>query len=199
MVLRILVACEFSGTVRDAFSVLGHDAISADLLSTESPGAHVIGDVRPLLRERWDMVIAFPPCTYLCNSGVRWLGQEGDRWSKMQEAAGFFLECLNANAPYVAVENPVMHGYGLAAIGRSPSFTIQPWQFGHGEVKRTCFWTVGLPRLVPTHIVAGRNPRVHNEPVHPDRWKRRSVTYPGIAKAMAVQWGEFVRNNPFRF
>ena len=183
--MRVLIACEFSGIVRDAFIARGHDAVSCDLLPTERPGPHVEGDVRPMLRERWDLVIAHPPCTYLANSGVRWLYSKPERWRLLGAAAGFFSQCLNANADRVAVENPVMHKW---AGMRKPDFTVQPWQFGHGETKRTCFWTKRLPPLLPTNIVAGRDARVHREPPGPDRWKKRSLTYPGIAAAMAEQW-----------
>lgn len=193
--MRVLVACEFSGIVRDAFRDCGHIAISCDLLPTERKGYHVQGDVRPILQKPWDLVIAHPPCTYLCNSGVRWLHEpsteteQWERWKLLGRAAHFFLQCLNANAPRVAVENPVMHKYAKELIGGEHSFSIQPWQFGHGEVKRTCFWTRGLPKLKPTNIVAGRRQRVATESPSPDRWKERSRFLPGIAKAMAEQWG----------
>ena len=168
---RVLVACEFSGVVRDAFRARGHDAISCDLLETETPGPHIRGDVTFLLGRRWDLVIAHPPCTRLCNSGVRWL-YERNLWDEMHKAARFFLECLNANAPRVAVENPVMHKHARAAVGRGHNFTVQPWQFGHPETKRTCFWTRNLPPLEPTSIVDGRDARVHREAPGPDRWKK---------------------------
>lgn len=188
--MRVLIACEYSGRVRDAFSAEGHDAVSCDLLPTESPGPHIQGDVRSILGEDWDLVIAHPPCTRLCNSGVRWL-HERDLWGDMREAAKFFLECLNAPAPRVAVENPVMHKYAREIVGRGPDFTVQPWQFGDNEKKRTCFWTKGLPPLRPTSNLDGSDARArcHRMPPGPDRWKARSTTYPGIAKAMATQWG----------
>lgn len=188
--MRVLVACEYSGRVRDAFIAAGHDAISADLLPTESPGPHYQGDVTPLLRESWDLVIAHPPCTRLCNSGVRWL-HERDLWDDMREGAEFFLQCLNANAPMVAVENPVMHKYAREIIGRGPDFTVQPWQFGDPAKKRTCFWTRGLPSLRPTSdmTAAEASDDVHKAPPGPERWKIRSLTYQGIANAMAAQWG----------
>lgn len=186
--MRVLVACEYSGVVRDAFRARGHDAVSCDLLPTEAPGPHVTGDARKLLGDGWDLLIAHPPCTRLCNSGVRWL-HERNLWGEMREAATLFLAFLNAPVPRVAVENPVMHRHARETIGRGPDFTIQPWQFGHGEVKRTCFWTRGLPPLVPTEIVEGRDPRVHFASPGADRWKERSTTLKGVAEAMADQWG----------
>lgn len=187
--MRVLVACEFSGIVRDAFAERGHDAVSCDLLPSETPGEHIQGDVTPILRVPWDLVIAHPPCTRLCNSGVRWL-HERSLWKEMREAADFFRLCLNANAPRVAVENPVMHKYAVFNVGRKQDFCIQPWQFGHPEIKRTCFWVKGLPPLLPTEIVAGRKPVCHYESPGPDRWKNRSRTLSGIAAAMADQWGD---------
>lgn len=189
--MRVLVACEYSGTVRDAFAARGWDAWSCDLLPTEVPGQHIVGDARELLKSNWDLLIAHPPCTRLCNSGVRWL-HERNLWDDMREAAALFNAFLNAPAPHVAVENPVMHGHARKLIGRGPDFTIQPWQFGHGEVKRTCFWTRNLPPLTPTDIVDGRDARVHRESPGKNRWKARSATLPGIAAAMADQWGEYV-------
>jgi len=188
--VRVLVACEFSGTVRDAFRRLGHDAVSCGLLPTEKPGPHVEGDVLPLLREPWDLVIAHPPCTRLCNSGVRWLA-ERNLWQEMRNGAAFFLECLNANTLRVAVENPVMHRYAREIIGRGPDFTVQPWQFGDPTKKRTCFWTRGLPALQPTSTMTAEDakPECHMTSPGPHRWKQRSKTYPGIAQAMAEQWG----------
>lgn len=188
--MKVLIACEFSGVVRDAFLARGHDAMSADLLPTESPGPHFEGDVAPLLREPWDMVIAHPPCTFLANSGVRWLHERPERWGGLRLAAAFFAACLAANAPRVAVENPVMHRYGKELIGgESHAFTVQPYEFGDGETKRTCFWTRGLPPLLPTAIAMQHVARVHLEPPGPERWKARSRTMPGIAAAMADQWG----------
>jgi len=189
--LRVLIACEYSGRVRDAFIALGHNAVSCDLLPTEVPGPHMQGDVRPLLRQPWDLVIAHPPCTYLCNSGVRWIHTDPTRMQKVGEGAAFFLECLNANAARVAVENPVMHKYAREMIGRGPDFTVQPYQFGDDEKKRTCFWTRGLPPLVPTSDLDGSTAAqsVHKAPPGPDRWKERSRTFPGLARALASQWG----------
>ena len=191
--MRVLVACEYSGRVRDAFLARGFDAVSCDLLPSESPGPHIQGDVSPILRQPWDMVIAFPPCTYLCNSGVRWLHERPGRWADMRRAAQFFLECLNANAPLVAVENPVAHRYAREIIGEGPAFTVQPWQFGDPAKKRTCFWTRGLPPLVPTSDMTAADARAdcHLASPGPERWRERSRTYPGLAAAIAAQWGDF--------
>jgi len=190
--MKVLIACEYSGRVRDAFTARGHDAVSCDLLPSETPGHHIQGDVLPLLRQPWDLVIAHPPCTYLANSGVRWRVERSE-WDQVREAAEFFLACLNANAPQVAVENPVMHKYGREAIGGArPSFTVQPWQFGDPAKKRTCFWTRNLPPLVPTSDMTANDARAdcHLAPPSADRWKDRSRTYPGIANAIAKQWSK---------
>lgn len=186
--IKILIACEYSGRVRDAFKAKGHDVVSCDLLPTEIPGNHIQGDVLPELQKKWDMVIAHPPCTRLCNSGVRWL-HERDLWEEMREGAEFFLKCLNANAPLVAVENPLMHKHAIKIIGRKEDFWVQPYQHGEPYTKRTCFWTKGLPALIPTQIMTERTPAVHYASPGPDRWKERSRTYQGIADAMAAQWG----------
>ena len=188
--MKVLIACEFSGVVRDAFTAKGHEAVSCDLLPTEREGPHIQGDVSAVLRERWDLVIAHPPCTRLCNSGVRWL-HERDLWRDMEEAAQFFLEGLDANADRVAVENPVMHKYARDIIGRGPDFTVQPWQFGDAAKKRTCFWTRGLEPLKPTSDMTADDAvaEVHLMPPSVDRWKKRSITYQGLANAMADQWG----------
>lgn len=186
--MKVLVACEFSGVVRDAFIERGHDAISCDLLPTERPGPHIQGDVRPLLQKSWDLVIAHPPCTYLCNSGVRWLHERPERWIEMWKASRLFLDCLLANAPKVAVENPVMHGHAQVYIGR-PSFTVQPWQFGVPEKKRTCFWVRGVPVLEATEIVEPTLETCFRMPPGPDRGKERSRFHPGMAAAIAQQWG----------
>lgn len=189
--MRVLVACECSGRVRDAFRALGHDAMSCDLEPTEVPGPHIQGDVLPLLMEPWDLVIAHPPCDYLANSGVRWR-VERQEWQQVEDAARFFLACLNADAPRVAVENPVMHRYGRDHVGRGPDFTVQPWHFGDPQAKRTCFWTRGLPPLVPeiTEPPANVGQAVWREPPGPNRKRNRSRTFPGIARAMAEQWGK---------
>ena len=186
-----LIACEYSGRVRDAFLAQGIDAVSRDLLPTEVDGPHIQGDVTDQLRRKWAGIVAHPPCTRLCNSGVRWLA-ERDLWEGMRQGAAFFLECLRGNAPVVAVENPVMHKYARAIIGCGPSFTVQPWQFGDPAKKRTCFWTRGnLLPLVPTSDMTAADARAdcHLASPGPDRWKERSRTYPGIANAIATQWG----------
>ncbi|MEI6793887.1 MAG: hypothetical protein WCL05_01460 [Verrucomicrobiota bacterium] len=189
--MRVLIACEFSGIFRDAFIAAGHDAISCDLEPSERPGPHIRGDVRPLLREPWDLVIAHPSCRRLCNSGVRWLA-ERDLWEDMRAGAAFFRDCLNANAAKVAVENPVMHRYAREIIGRGPCFTVQPWQFGDPVKKRTCFWTRGnLPALTATSTMtaADARPDIHFASPGPNREKERSRSFPGMASAAAIQWG----------
>jgi hypothetical protein len=199
---RVLVACEFSGTVRDAFLARDFDAWSCDLLPDDRrSNRHYQGDVRDMLRERWDMIIvAHPPCTRLCNSGVRWLSVPPpgrtieDMWSELEQGAALFSDLLNADCDHIAIENPVMHKHAKARIRNYREFSqsIQPWQFGHPETKRTCLWLKGLPNLTPTDIVEGREHRVHHMSPGPERWKERSRFYPGIAKAMAEQWGDFV-------
>lgn len=192
--MRVLVACEYSGRTRDAFGELGHDAWSCDLLPSETPGNHIQGDVSILLWEEWDLIIAHPPCTYLANSGVRWLHSDPKRWRKMEAGATFFRMLLDGAPCPVAVENPVMHGYARELVGRGPDFTVQPWQFGDNFKKRTCFWTRGLPPLKPTSDLDGSSAvaECHLAPPSKDRWKDRSRTYPGLAKAMAEQWGNAV-------
>lgn len=185
-----LIACECSGRVRDALLARGIDAVSCDLKPSETEGPHIQDDVRPHLRRRWAGVIAHPTCTYLANSGVRWR-VERQEWDAVRAAAAFFLECLNANASLVAVENPVMHKYGREIVGRGPDFTVQPWQFGDNFTKRTCFWTRGLPPLRPTSALDGSTAKaeVWREPPGPNRQANRSRTYPGLAAAIASQWG----------
>lgn len=201
--MRVLIACEFSGIVRDAFAALGHNAWSCDLLPSEKPGNHIQGDIfRHALQQQWDLLIAHPPCTYLCNSGVRWLAPGGvlnrERHAQMTAAADFFAKLLAADIPRVCVENPIMHKYArnylqetwrVTRHNAKPNQIIQPWMFGHNETKATRLWLKNLPDLVPTNIVSGRTPRVHHASPGPERWKERSRTLPGIAKAMAEQWG----------
>ena len=181
--MKILVACEYSGTVRDAFLKLGHNAWSCDLLPTESPGPHSQGDVLNILDDGWDLMIAHPPCTHLAVSGARWFK---DKKVEQAEALEFVSKLLNAPIPRIALENPISI---ISSKIRKPNQIIQPWQFGHGETKATCLWLKNLPLLKPTKIVEGREPKVHMMPPSEDRWKLRSLTYKGIAKAMAQQWG----------
>lgn len=201
---NILIACEFSGVVRDAFIAKGHNAVSCDLLPTESEGPHIQGDVLDILDCGWDLMIAHPPCTYLTNAGVRHLhdhvvsrkgnhtGIYGEaRRQKMREACDFFNRLAKAPIDKVCVENPTPHRYARELIGMY-SQAIQPWQFGHGETKRTCLWLKNLPPLIPTDIVDGRYAKCHMTSPSPDRWKKRSITYTGIAAAMADQWGQLV-------
>jgi site-specific DNA-cytosine methylase len=182
--MRILIACEYSGTVRDEFIAAGHDAISCDLLSTEVPGPHYQGDVTDILGDGWDMMIAHPPCTHLAVSGARWFK---DKVKQQREALDFVRMLMNAPIPRIAIENPVSI---ISSRIRKPDQVIQPWMFGHGETKATCLWLKGLPKLTPTNIVEGREARIHKMPPSPDRWKERSRTYAGIAAAMAQQWGQ---------
>ena len=198
--LRVLVACEYSGVVRRAFLARGCDAWSCDLLPSEDgSNRHIRGDARDLLHDGWDLLmVAHPPCTRLCNSGVRWLhtpppGKTAEQMElELREGAALFSAFWNAPIPRVAVENPVMHGHAKRLIENyaEPAQSIQPWQFGHGETKRTCLWLRGLPPLRPTNVVEGREQRVHRMPPSPTRWKERSRFYPGIAAAMAEQWTE---------
>ena len=181
--MRVLVACEFSGVVRDAFRALGHGAVSCDLLPSEVPGPHIQGDVRDVLAHGWDLMVAHPPCTHLAVSGARWFK---DKRVEQENALVFVRTLLEAPIGRIALENPVSV---ISSRIRRPDQIIQPWQFGHGETKATCLWLKGLPPMVPTNIVEGRQGRVHREPPGPDRWKNRSRTLPGIASAMAAQWG----------
>lgn len=181
--MRVLVACEFSGTVRDAFRALGHDAVSCDLLPTEKPGPHMQGDVLTLLDGGWDLMIAHPPCTHLAVSGARWFK---DKVHEQADALAFVRALMDAPIPRICIENPVSV---ISSKIRKPDQTIQPWQFGHGETKATCLWLKGLPALTATRVVDGREARVHKMPPSPDRWRERSRTFAGIAAAMASQWG----------
>lgn len=184
--MKVLVACEYSGRVRDAFIGEGHDAMSCDLLPTERPGPHYQGDVRDVLDYPWDLMIAHPPCTDLTVSGARWHASK--RQQGLQQASASFVFMLaKADIPLIAIENPV--GI-LSSLWRKPDQIIQPWQFGHGETKATCLWLKNLPTLRPTEIVDGRDNRIHRLPPSADRWKLRSETYAGIAQAMAQQWGD---------
>ncbi len=196
--MKVLVACEFSGIVREAFRKRGHDAWSCDFLDTEIPGHHTKGNVLEWLQgfyeeenylrhfnnlQEWDLMIAFPPCTHLAVSGARWFK---GKMIEQSIALHFVRTLMNADISRIAIENPI--GVISTQI-RKPDQIIQPWQFGHGETKATCLWLKNLPLLKPTNIVEGRHGRVWREPPSPDRWKNRSRTYQGIAEAMAEQWG----------
>jgi len=182
--MKVLIACEYSGTVRDAFLKAGHDAMSCDLLPTDKPGPHYQGDVRDVLNDGWDLMICHPPCTHLAVSGARWFKEKKQ---EQKEALDFVRLLLKAPIPRIALENPVSI---ISSRIKKPNQVIQPWQFGHGETKATCLWLKNLPELQPTEIVEGREQRIWKLPPSPDRWKIRSQTYAGIAQAMAEQWGQ---------
>ena len=181
--MRVLVACEYSATVREAFKARGHYAMSCDLLPTEIPGLHHEGDVLDILSDCWDLMIAHPPCTHLAVSGARWFK---DKQKEQQEALEFIRQLLDAPIEKIALENPISI---ISTKIRKPDQIIQPWMFGHGETKATCLWLKNLPNLIPTNIVEGREARIHKMGPSPDRWKERSRTFVGIAQAMAEQWG----------
>ncbi len=203
--LRVLVACEYSGAVRDSFIALGHDAMSCDLLPTDAPGPHHTGDVAELLSQQWDILIAFPPCTYLCSSGMHWTVR-GLRDPKLTEDALEFVRSLmGANVPHIALENPVG---AISTRIRKPDCVVHPWQYGHPESKTTCLWLKNLPALNPTNVLqkpeSGRwenqTPSGQNKLApSKDRWKERSKTYKGIAQAMAEQWSAFVLSSRTNF
>lgn len=196
--MKVLIGCEFSGTVRDAFAALGHDAWSCDILPTERPGNHYQGDLLDIIENGWDLLIAHPPCTYLSNSGVSWLYKNFDRWSDMARGAVFFKKILSAKVKKIAVENPIPHKYALQIIDQKYDQIVQPYHFGHTESKATCLWLKNLPPLVHTNNVreamAGmpknQTQRLHYLPPSPERAKLRSTTFQGIAAAMAEQWGK---------
>ena len=190
--MRILIACEYSGSVRDAFIRGGHDAMSCDLLPTDAPGPHYQGDVMNVLNDDWDMMVAHPPCTHLAVSGARWFkGKQADQAA----ALDFVRQLLDAPIPRIALENPVSI---ISSHIRKPDQIIQPWMFGHEATKTTCLWLKGLPHLTPTSIVgkgarhitkSGKSlPKWYNLPPSADRWTIRSATFQGIADAMATQW-----------
>lgn len=182
--MKILIACEYSGVEREAFAALGHDVLSCDLLPTDRPGNHYQGDVRDLLYLDWDLMIAHPPCTDLAVSGNAWMGK---KWAdgRVDASLDFVRTLMNAPIPRIAIENPKSI---ISSQIRPADQTVQPWQFGHGEQKATCYWLKNLPKLVPTNIVPGREQRVWKMGPSPDRWKLRSTSYEGIAAAMADQW-----------
>ena len=184
--MQVAVICEFSGIVRDAFKRKGHYAVSFDLLPTEEPGKHYQGDIMALPLDFWkqfDIAICHPPCTHLAVSGARWFKY---KQKEQAEALDFVRYLLNLPIEKIALENPISV---ISTKIRKPDQIIQPWQFGHGETKATCLWLKNLPPLQPTNIVDGRKARIHRMPPGPDRWKERSRTYPGVAQAMAEQWG----------
>ena len=181
--MKVLIACEYSGRVRDAFRALGHDAMSCDLLPTDAEGPHHQGDVTELLHMGWDLMIAHPPCTHLAVSGSRWFK---GKVKEQAEALVFVQTLMDAPIAKIAIENPISV---ISSRIRKPDQIIQPWQFGHGETKATCLWLKGLPKLTPTNVVEGREARVHRMPPGPNRWKERSRTFEGVAHAMAAQWG----------
>lgn len=182
--MKVLIGCEYSGTVRDAFAALGHDAMSCDLLPTDKPGNHYQGDIFDVIDDGWDIGIFHPPCTHLSVSGARhFAAKRAD--GRQQAAIDFVGRLMNCKIPRWALENPVSI---ISSHFRKPDQIIQPWQFGHGETKATCLWLRNLPKLIPTNIVHGRDDRIHKLPPSPDRWKIRSTTYGGIAQAMATQW-----------
>ena len=180
--MRVAVLCEFSGVVRDAFCRAGHDAVSCDLLPSETPGEHLIGDCLSFDWSGYDIVVAHPPCTYLAVSGARWFK---DRKAEQERALDFVRRIMALPVSRICVENPVSV---ISSRIRKPDQIIQPWMFGHGETKTTCLWLKNLPPLVPTNIVGGREAKVHRMPPSENRWKERSRTYIGIAEAMASQW-----------
>lgn len=186
---RVLVACEYSGSVRDAFARRGWDAWSCDLLPSEKPGNHRQCDVREILDEGWDIMVAHPPCTHLAVSGARWFAA---KQREQAEALDFVRLLLSAPIPRIALENPVSI---ISSKIRKPDQVIQPWQHGHGETKATCLWLKNLPRLAPSNVVEGREQRIWKLPPSADRWKERSRTFPGIAEAMANQWTIATRPN----
>lgn len=198
--MKVLVACEYSGTVRDAFLALGADAMSCDLLPTDSPGPHYQGSVLDVLGDGWDLMIAHPPCTHLAVSGAKWFHLKK---AEQAEALDFVRLLLNAPIPRIALENPVSI---ISSVIRKPDQIIQPYEHGHEATKTTCLWLKGLPPLIPSKIVdkgprhltkSGKSlPEWYNLPPSPDRWKLRSATFPGIAKAMAQQWGDLTNIPP---
>ena len=185
--MNVLIACEYSGAVRDAFKNKGFDATSCDILPTDVPGKHYQGDIRDILFNNWDLMIAHPPCTHLAVSGARWFK---DKQQEQKEALDFVRMLLDAPIKHIALENPVSV---ISSKIRKPNQIIQPWQFGHGETKKTCLWLKNLPQLKPTKVVDGREQRIWKLPPSKDRWKIRSKTYQGIADAMADQWGNYIK------
>ena len=186
----ILVGCEFSGRVRDAFIAAGHEAVSCDLRPTESPGPHIQGDLLEVIDDpKWSLGIFFPPCTYLCSSGMHWTTRGLRDPQLTEDADAFVRRLMECRIPRIALENPIG---AISTRIRKPDQIIQPWMFGHPETKATCLWLHNLPKLTPTNIVEGREQRVWRMPPGKDRWKARSTTYQGVADAMAAQWGPYL-------
>lgn len=186
--MKILVACEHSGTVRDQFLRGGADAMSCDILPTDAPGPHYQGDLFDVIDYPWDLAVFHPPCTNTAVSGSRWFADK-KMDGRQQSSVSFFMQIVrrSAHIPMTAIEQPISI---MSSMFRKPDQVIQPWQFGHGETKATCLWLKNLPKLQPTNIVEGREARIHRMPPSPDRWKERSKTFTGIAEAMAQQWGD---------
>lgn len=190
--MKVLVACEFSGRVRDAFIAKGHDAVSCDLIPSDVPGPHIQGDARDHFKEGWDLMVAHPPCKYICNGGNNWLNRRPDlKWRENREiAAGFFMEFINAPIGKIAVENPIGC---ISSLYRKPDQIIHPWMFGHEYRKDTCLWLKNLPKLIPTEIIKGPYKKLDfwSTDRHKDGRDIKAITFPGIAAAMAEQWGNF--------
>ena len=196
--MKVLIACEYSGRVRDEFIKRGHDAMSCDLLPTESLGPHYQGDVMDILYDNWDIIIAHPVCQFITNSGVRWLDSDITRWKKMYDACEFFNKFIDHPCEKICIENPIPHKYSASWLKQKYTQLIQPWHFGHKKTKATCLWLKGLPKLKPTNIV-GPPPKdkeerkkwaeCHRMSPGSEREKIRSLTYQGIADAFATQWG----------
>ena len=207
MIMRVLVACEMSGIVRDEFLKLGHDAISCDLQDSLLPGPHIKADIFSIINDGWDLLLAYPPCTYLCNSGVRWLYERKGRIIDMGYAIEFFNNLLDCDIPKKCIENPIQHMIAQKLIKRRPSQVIQPYQFGHPETKATCLWLENLPKLEETNNVKEQMlllPKSERNRIHfatgmtrENRSIMRSLTYPNIAKAKAEQWGGELKTKGF--
>ena len=184
---KVLVACEYSGRVRDAFIKQGCDAVSCDLLPTDQQGPHYQGNVLDIIHDGWDLMVAHPPCTHLAVSGARWFHK---KQKEQAEALDFVRILMEAPIKHIALENPISI---ISSKIRKPDQIIQPWMFGHGETKATCLWLKNLPNLEPTNVVDGRENKIHKMPPSPERWKLRSLTYQGVADAMAIQWSTHLK------
>ena len=187
ILFKVLVACEYSGRVRDAFIKQGCDAVSCDLLPTDQQGPHYQGNVLDIIHDGWDLMVAHPPCTHLAVSGARWFHK---KQKEQAEALDFVRILMEAPIKHIALENPISI---ISSKIRKPDQIIQPWMFGHGETKATCLWLKNLPNLEPTNVVDGRENKIHKMPPSPERWKLRSLTYQGVADAMAIQWSTHLK------